>query len=108
MNITNRLALILFIFQINNLYSQEYIISKTDQARTQAPDSATSQFFINHVDNSFLNHGARGGAGYTTFGHVISGLDVVDSIAGVAVRNVGPYQNVPSEPVVIESITRVN
>lgn len=77
-------------------------------ARTQAPDSATSQFFINHVDNPFLNHGARGGAGYTTFGHVISGLDVVDSIAGVAVRNVGPYQNVPSEPVVIESITRVN
>ncbi|WP_417553562.1 peptidylprolyl isomerase [Marinomonas fungiae] len=77
-------------------------------ARTNDPNSATSQFFINHVDNAFLNHGAQGGAGYTVFGKVISGMDVVDQIASVPTRTVGPYQNVPSTPVTIEKITRVN
>ncbi|WP_236037158.1 peptidylprolyl isomerase [Marinomonas vulgaris] len=77
-------------------------------ARTQNPDSATSQFFINQVDNTFLNHGARGGAGYTVFGKVISGMDVVDSISAVDTHTVGPYQNVPTTPVIIESVTRVN
>lgn len=77
-------------------------------ARTQDPNSATSQFFINLVDNAFLNHGARGAEGYTVFGHVTEGMDVVDQIASVPTRRVGPYQNVPSTPVIIESITRVN
>ncbi|MCB5162008.1 peptidylprolyl isomerase [Marinomonas algarum] len=77
-------------------------------ARTQDPNSATSQFFINHVDNAFLNHGARGGAGYTVFGQVITGMDIVDDIASVATGTVGPYKNVPKTPVIIESVTRVN
>lgn len=78
-------------------------------ARTQNPNSATSQFFINHVDNAFLNHGARnGGAGYTVFGEVISGMEVVDAIAASTTTTIGPYQNVPNTPVIIESITRVN
>lgn len=78
-------------------------------ARTQSPNSATSQFFINHVDNAFLNHGARnGGAGYTVFGEVISGMEVVDAIAASTTTTIGPYQNVPNTPVIIESITRVN
>ena len=77
-------------------------------ARTQDPNSATSQFFINQVDNVFLNHGASGGAGYTVFGHVISGMDVVDAIAAVTTSNVGPYQNVPTTPVTIKSVSRVN
>jgi cyclophilin family peptidyl-prolyl cis-trans isomerase len=77
-------------------------------ARTQDPNSATSQFFINHVDNAFLNHGARGGAGYTVFGKVVSGMDIVDAIAAIPTTSVGPYQNVPKTPIMIESITRVN
>jgi cyclophilin family peptidyl-prolyl cis-trans isomerase len=77
-------------------------------ARTQDPNSATSQFFINQVDNAFLNHGARGAAGYTVFGKVVSGMDIVDAISAVPTSTVGPYQNVPTEPVTIESITRVN
>ncbi|MDB4837288.1 peptidylprolyl isomerase [Marinomonas sp.] len=77
-------------------------------ARTQDPNSATSQFFINHVDNPFLNHGARGGPGYTVFGNVVLGMDVIDSIAGIPTSTVGPYQNVPSEPILIKSVDRVN
>lgn len=77
-------------------------------ARTQDPDSATAQFFINLTDNDFLNDGARGGPGYTVFGHVVSGMDVVDDIAKVSTKSVGPYQNVPTTPVIIKSIKRVN
>jgi cyclophilin family peptidyl-prolyl cis-trans isomerase len=77
-------------------------------ARTQDPNSATSQFFINQVDNAFLNHGSRGGAGYTVFGTVVLGMDIVDDISAVPTSNVGPYQNVPTTPVVIKSIVRVN
>ena len=77
-------------------------------ARTQDPNSATSQFFINQVDNTFLNDGARGAAGYTVFGEVVSGMDIVDAISAVPTATVGPYQNVPKTPVIIESIKRVN
>ncbi|MGJ8646178.1 MAG: peptidylprolyl isomerase [Marinomonas colpomeniae] len=77
-------------------------------ARTQDPNSATSQFFINHVDNAFLNDGARGSAGYTVFGEVVSGMEVVDTIAASPTTSVGPYQNVPETPMIIQSITRVN
>jgi len=77
-------------------------------ARTQDPNSATSQFFINQVDNTFLNDGARGAAGYTVFGEVVSGMDIVDAISAVPTSNVGPYQNVPKTPVIIETIKRVN
>ncbi|RDL43616.1 peptidylprolyl isomerase A [Marinomonas piezotolerans] len=89
----------------NGLYNDRGTIA---MARTQDPNSATSQFFINQVDNAFLNHGARGSAGYTVFGKVTAGMDVVDKIGATPTRNVGPYQNVPVTPVIIESISRVN
>lgn len=74
-------------------------------ARTANPNSATSQFFINHVSNPFLNHGVNG-YGYTVFGKVTQGMDVVDKIAAQRTGNVGPYQNVPHSPVIIQQITR--
>ena len=89
----------------NGLYNLRGTLA---MARTSDPNSATSQFFINQVDNGFLNHGARGGAGYTVFGRIVSGMNVVDQIANVPTRTMGPYQNVPSTPITIEKITRVN
>jgi len=72
-------------------------------ARTGIVDSATSQFFINVVDNAFLNHKdetARG-FGYCVFGKVTEGMDVVDKIRSVKTTTKGPHQNVPAEPVTI-------
>ena len=71
-------------------------------ARTQAPHSATAQFFINVADNAFLDHGQRD-FGYAVFGKVVKGMDVADKISQVQTHNVGPYQNVPTKPVVILS-----
>lgn len=73
-------------------------------ARTGAPHSATAQFFINTVDNSFLNFPGQDGWGYCVFGKVISGMNVVDKIRSVATRNMGPHQNVPATPVVIQKM----
>jgi len=67
------------------------------------PDSGTAQFFINVVDNKMLDT-PRDGAGYAVFGRVAKGMDVVDAIKSVAVGNNGMHQNVPIEPVVIESV----
>ncbi|TDQ36174.1 peptidylprolyl isomerase [Thiopseudomonas denitrificans] len=75
-------------------------------ARTQAVDSATSQWFINHGNNDFLNHGGRD-FGYAVFGKVVSGMDVVDKIAEVPTSNYGMHQNVPAEQVVILKARRV-
>jgi peptidyl-prolyl cis-trans isomerase A (cyclophilin A) len=72
-------------------------------ARTADPNSATCQFFINHADNPSLN---TAGGGYTVFGKVIDGLDVVDSIAKVSTTTRGPYDNVPLKPVYIKSAKR--
>ncbi|MEZ4547978.1 MAG: peptidylprolyl isomerase [Thermodesulfobacteriota bacterium] len=72
-------------------------------ARTQVVDSATSQFFINVVNNDFLNNGARD-FGYAVFGKVIDGMDVVDAIAAVPTSNKGMHGDVPTEDVVIESV----
>ncbi len=71
-------------------------------ARTADKDSATSQFFINVADNDFLDHGQRD-FGYAVFGKVVKGMDVADKISQVPTHDVGPYQNVPSKPVVILS-----
>lgn len=71
-------------------------------ARTAEKDSATSQFFINVADNAFLDHGQRD-FGYAVFGKVVKGMDVVDKISQVQTENVGPYQNVPTKPIVIQS-----
>ena len=75
-------------------------------ARTMVVDSATSQFFINLVDNGFLDFTAPTvqGYGYAVFGHVTDGLDVVDAIAKSRTRSVGHYENVPEEAVVIRKV----
>ena len=77
-------------------------------ARTSVVDSATSQFFINLVDNDFLNHVDESprGFGYAVFGRVIDGMDVVDVIAKVATGTVRGYADVPNEAVVINSVRR--
>ena len=72
-------------------------------ARTNDPNSATSQFFINTVDNDFLNKSAMN-AGYAVFGKVIKGMDVVDKIEKVPSANYGAHQNVPRTPVLIHSV----
>lgn len=74
-------------------------------ARTQDPHSATSQFFINQVDNHFLNAGGTDNYGYTVFGQVVEGMEVVDKIANTATAAAGPFaQDVPTKPIVIESV----
>jgi peptidyl-prolyl cis-trans isomerase B (cyclophilin B) len=75
-------------------------------ARTMDPHSATSQFFINHKDNGFLNHTAENsqGWGYAVFGKVTEGHDVVDQIADVATGSSGGHQDVPLEVITIESV----
>ena len=76
-------------------------------ARTMVVDSATSQFFINLVDNDFLNFTSPSpqGFGYAVFGKVTDGMDVVDAIAKVKTGFAGPHQNVPEEAIVIKKVT---
>ena len=76
-------------------------------ARTSNPNSATAQFFINVVDNRMLNAPNPDGYGYTVFGKVISGMDVVDKIKSVPTTTKGPNQNVPVTPVTILSATQI-
>jgi len=73
-------------------------------ARTSAPDSATSQFFINLTDNSFLDAGVRG-PGYAVFGKVTGGMGVVDAIAGKETVRMRGMADVPREPIVIRSVS---
>lgn len=74
-------------------------------ARTSAPDSATSQFFINVVNNDMLNRPNPDGAGYAVFGKVVDGMDVVDRIVAVKTQNVNMvFQNLPETPVIIKSV----
>ncbi|WP_446424585.1 peptidylprolyl isomerase [Mailhella sp.] len=85
----------------NGLKNDTYTIA---MARTQAPHSATAQFFINVANNAFLNYSAptMQGWGYAVFGKVVKGQDVVDSIARVRTGSHGFHQDVPVEPVVIK------
>ncbi|MGD9200061.1 MAG: peptidylprolyl isomerase [Chitinispirillia bacterium] len=78
-------------------------------ARTNDPHSATSQFFINTVDNDFLNHKGKNtnNWGYCVFGKVIKGMDVVNAIRNKKTTNRGGYQNVPDTPVVIKKTFQV-
>jgi peptidyl-prolyl cis-trans isomerase A (cyclophilin A) len=72
-------------------------------ARTSVPDSATSQFFINVVDNPRLDYPNPDGHGYAVFGRVVAGMDVVDRIRAVPTTSVAGHQNVPAKPVLIRS-----
>ena len=76
-------------------------------ARTQDPHSATAQFFINVQDNDFLNHTGENmqGWGYTVFGKITQGEDVLDKIRVVQTGSQGGHQDVPTEPIIIESIS---
>ncbi len=89
----------------NGLKNQRGTIA---MARTNVPDSATSQFFINSVSNDFLNFKSKSaqGWGYAVFGKVVEGLDVVDAISAVKTGTSGRFRDVPAEPVVIKSARR--
>jgi len=78
-------------------------------ARTNNPHSATSQFFINVQDNTFLDHKAPQGQGwgYAVFGKLVSGMDVIDKIKQVKTTRRMPYSDVPAEPILIKSATLV-
>ena len=82
----------------NGLQNVTYSVA---MARTGDPNSATSQFFINVADNAALDYPGRDGFGYTVFGKVVQGQDVVDKIKGVVVDDVKGQQNVPVVPIVI-------
>ena len=77
-------------------------------ARTQAPHSASAQFFINLVDNAGLDYPSPDGWGYAVFGKVTAGFDVVQRIGKSRVRNLGFHQNVPAEHIVIERVTLID
>ncbi len=73
-------------------------------ARTMDPNSATSQFFINTQDNTFLDYPGQDGYGYTVFGKVVDGMDVIDKMEKVKTSSKGMHQDVPVKPIVIESM----
>jgi peptidyl-prolyl cis-trans isomerase B (cyclophilin B) len=89
----------------NGLSNDKYTIA---MARTSAPHSASSQFFINVANNEFLNHSAptSSGWGYCVFGKVIDGFDIVDKIKQVATTSLKGHQDVPASNVIIERATR--
>jgi len=76
-------------------------------ARTNEIDSATSQFFINVNDNDFLNHKNETpkGFGYSVFGRIVEGMELVDLISKTKTSTIGPYSDVPAKPILIESVT---
>ncbi|MDB5744631.1 MAG: peptidyl-prolyl cis-trans isomerase, cyclophilin type [Polaromonas sp.] len=85
----------------NGLKNDNYTVA---MARTNAPHSASSQFFINVANNGFLNHTApsASGWGYAVFGKVVAGTEVVDKIKAVKTGNKGGHSDVPVEDVIIE------
>jgi cyclophilin family peptidyl-prolyl cis-trans isomerase len=86
----------------NGLKNETYSVA---MARTGNPNSATAQFFINVVDNTGLDYPGQDGFGYTVFGKVVKGHEVVDKIKGVLVDDKGIFQNIPVTPIVIKSAT---
>mgnify|MGYP000314163720 FL=1 len=90
----------------NGLKNNNYTLA---MARTQAPHSATAQFFINVSDNEFLNHTAPSlqGWGYAVFGKVIKGTDIVDQIKEVPTGRKGFHDDVPKEDVIIQKAVAI-
>ena len=86
----------------NGLKNEKYTVA---MARTSDPDSATSQFFINTSDNSFLDYPGQDGAGYCVFAKVTEGFDIVDKINSVQTGSNKGHQDVPVENVIIEEIS---
>ena len=86
----------------NGLKNEAYTLA---MARTSIPDSATSQFFINVSDNSFLDFPGQDGAGYCVFGKVTKGMDVIDLIKSVTTGSSNGHQDVPTESIIIEDVT---
>ncbi|MGO1052681.1 peptidylprolyl isomerase [Crossiella sp. CA198] len=91
----------------NGLKNYQYTVA---MARTGDPHSATAQFFINTVDNDFLNHTSPtpSGWGYAVFGKVVEGTETVDAIRGVATGTTSGHQDVPKADVVIEKASIVD
>ncbi|KJG39797.1 cyclophilin [Photobacterium angustum] len=85
------------------------VIGTIAMARTDAPHSATAEFFINVADNDFLDHTATTnvGWGYTVFGQVSAGMDVVNKISKVKTLSIRDHEDVPRDPIVIEKVTIV-
>mgnify|MGYP006096466075 FL=1 len=86
----------------NGLKNEKYTVA---MARTSDPDSATSQFFINTSDNSFLDYPGQDGAGYCVFGKITEGFDVIDKINLVKTGSQNGHQDVPVDQVIIEIVT---
>ena len=85
----------------NGLKNAPYTIA---MARTSDPDSASSQFFINVANNSFLDYPGQDGAGYCVFAKVVSGTDVIDLIGKAKTGSSGGHQDVPMEAIMIEEV----
>jgi len=83
------------------------VVGTIAMARTNDPHSATSQFYINVANNTFLNFASEANPGYCVFGRVIEGISVMQAIKSVPVGNFDQYQNVPLEPVIINRIRRI-
>lgn len=90
----------------NGLSNDKYTIA---MARTNAPHSATSQFFINTENNDFLNHKSKSGSGwgYCVFGKVVDGIDVVEAISDVQTQSKPPHGDVPKNPIIIQSASLI-
>ena len=86
----------------NGLKNEKYTVA---MARTSDPDSATSQFFINTSDNSFLDYPGQDGAGYCVFAKVTEGFDIIDKINSIQTGSNNGHQDVPVESVIIEEIS---
>ena len=82
----------------NGLKNSKYSVA---MARTMAPHSASSQFFINVADNHFLDFPGQDGWGYCVFGEVVAGQDLVDKIQSVETLNLGGHADVPASPIII-------
>jgi peptidyl-prolyl cis-trans isomerase B (cyclophilin B) len=83
----------------NGLKNSEYTVA---MARTAAPHSASSQFFINVADNQFLDCPGQDSWGYCVFGEVVEGKEVVDKMQKVETLNLGGHADVPADPIIIE------